>query len=144
MWSMIKTSLCNRTNFLLWSAMSKTSLGIGMERRRLKSTFTWTVLVVGYEKDSQQENSYHHHRSSVPNCTTFCVEFSCFHKYITFLWCTTKIFLIRKPSWDNGLKLGFKTQSWLYQSTRLYHFNNSKLLRQQPRASVIRKYHCYS
>ena len=34
----------------------------------------------------QQENSYHHHRSSVPKCTTECVMCSCFHKlYISVL-----------------------------------------------------------
>ena len=68
--------------------------------------FTWTVSVIGYEKDSQQENSYHHHRDSVPNCTTFSVMFSCFHKLNLFCVksSNTNSFLIHKP-WEIGLKL---------------------------------------
>ena len=42
--------------------------------------FTWTVSVIGYEKDSQQENSYYHHRDSVP---TAPLSPSCFHAFIS-------------------------------------------------------------
>ena len=58
-----------------------------MDRRRLSHSLVRLYLnssVIGYEKDSQQENSYHHHRDSVPNCTTFSVMFSCFHKLNLF------------------------------------------------------------
>ena len=74
--------------------------------------FTWTVSVIGYEEDSQQENSYHHHRDSVPNCTTFSVMFSCFHKLNLFCVksSNTNSFLIQK-AWEIGLKLR-KTWSW--------------------------------
>ena len=118
-WFMIKTSLC-KTNFLLWSAVSKSSLGV--EKRRLKSSLpeqlrwldtnminplranychTWHManhpclrrrirrvrriqVCMARKGLSSQQEPYHHHRSSVPNCTTISVMFSCFHKLHNF------------------------------------------------------------
>ena len=84
---MIKTSLF-KTDFLLWSAVSKSSLGI--ERRRL----TWTVLYLnslGGRKRIPNRKLLPSlgHRSSVPNCTTFSVMFSCFYKLKDLFLCPT-------------------------------------------------------
>ena len=81
---------------------------------------------------------------------------SCFHAFIsyTYLFCVkrsnSKGFLIHKRAWDIGLKLqvGFRTWSSLCTKSKdkmadnfssVVHFNHWKGLRQQPRASVIRK-----
>ena len=74
-----------------------------------KKLFTWTVQVVEYEKDSQQENSYRHHRSSVPKCTAASYVHAFIKLDMSII--NTKCFLIHTPSWDIGLKLGFKTSS---------------------------------
>ena len=108
-WSMIKRSQC-KTDFLLWSAVSKSSLG--MERRRLKSSLPQQYMWLDMKRIPTQEiRKLFQPPSQLSSQLHHSVMFSCIHKlYIPFS--STKIFLIHKPFWVIGLKLGFNTQSW--------------------------------
>ena len=112
---MIKTSLCE-TVFLLSSAVSKSSLGKELEEPP-KTLFTWTVSVLAYEKDSQQENSYLHHRSSDP---TAPLSPSCFHAFISYnLFCEIQ----HQKLSDTQTFLRHWFEAWLQESTMLISFN---------------------
>ena len=116
---MIKTSLCKAV-FLLSFAVSKSSLG--RERSRLKRSLPEQFGCLDTKRTHPTGKLLPSPSQLRPNCTTFSVMFSCFHKfYISFfVKSNTKSFLIHKPSWDIDLKLGCKIDH-VSQCTSLQH-----------------------
>ena len=117
-----KTSICN-TNFLLWSAMSKTSLQIGMETRRLKSAlpkqFRWLERI-----PNRKTRTITIAAQFRPNCTTFCVMFSCFHKLYLSILC---IEVQHQKLSDTETVLRHWFEAWLQDSIMIvYQFGETK------------------
>ena len=140
---MIKTSLFIR-DFLLWSGVSKSSLGIRMEKRRLKRSF--------HEQFRRLDMKRIPNRKSLTGTITFTthfptdpitLSFSCFHKLLmSFLWGgpTSKAFwytnlleaLVGAWLQDSFMTVSTSSQDKMPDNfNSVVHFNNSKGLRHQ-------------